>query len=100
MTGVDKPLFHKNKSGEGRTKMGIIKEEISIMVGDYKHVIQKVQFEDGLSWDGSTHAYRTGYWTYDAKGKRIVWGQYTQFLTELEYRALLQKARDKGWQIF
>jgi hypothetical protein len=99
MTGVGKFLTHKIKGGVGRTVMGKIEDEVFHMVGDYKHVIQKIRFTDGLSWDGSTHAYRTGYWTYDGKGKRIVWGQYTQFLTELEYRALLQKARDKGWQI-
>jgi hypothetical protein len=31
---------------------------------------------------------------------RIVWGQYTQFLTEKKYKALLAQARAKGWEVF
>jgi len=100
MTGIGKPRVHKKKGGGGYTQMGMIEDEVFHIVGDYKHVIQKIRFTEGLSWDGSTHAYRTGYWTYDAGAKRIVWGQYTQFLTELEYRTLLKKARDKGWHVF
>lgn len=100
MTGVGKRLTHRNKVGPGRTIMGNIEDEVFHIVGEYKHVIQKILFADGVSWDGSSHAYRTGYWTYDGRGKRIVWGQYTQFLTETEYRVLLRKANDRGWRIF
>jgi hypothetical protein len=80
--------------------MGTVEDQVHVMVSDYKHVIQKIRFADDLSWDGSTHAYRTGYWTYDAGKKRIVWGQYTQFLTEKEYKALLAQARQKSWDLF
>jgi len=100
MTGVGKQVKFKDKGGDGHTVMGTIEDEVFHMVSDYKHVIQRIRFAEDVSWDGSTHAYRTGYWTYDGKGSRIVWGQYTQFLTEIEYRVLLQKAMDKGWQIF
>jgi hypothetical protein len=102
MTGVGKPIHHRRKRGVGHDRMGKIVDEVFHIVGDYKHVIQKVLLPEDLriKWDGSEHAYRTGYWTYSGNGKRIVWGQYTQFLTEVEYRILLQKARDKGWSIF
>lgn len=80
--------------------MGTVEDEVFIIVGDYKHLIQRVRFETGVSWDDSTHAYRTGYYTYQGDRKQIKWGQYTQFLTEAEYRDLLGKAREKQWDIF
>jgi hypothetical protein len=92
-------ITFKYKGKTGRSKIGLVEDEVYIIVGDYKHLIQRVKFEEGVSWDRSTHAYRTGYYTYDASRKAIKWGQYTQFLTEAEYRALLGKARDKGWPI-
>lgn len=71
-----------------------------IIIGEYKHLIQKVKFEGGVSWDKSIFAYRTGYYTFENGRKHIKWGQYTQFLTENEYRTLLAKAKAKGWDIF
>ena len=79
--------------------MGTIVDEVSILVGDYKHLIQKVEFSSGISWDESRYAYRTGYYTWDAGYKRLTWGQYTQFLTEKEYKQLLSLARAKQWDI-
>ena len=58
-----------------------------------------VSRESGAYWDGSKYGYRTGYYTYDKNMKYIVWGQFTQFLTEKEYNKLLTKARAKGWPI-
>ncbi|SRR5579883_516251 len=97
---VGKTIFHKIKGGDGHHRMGIVEDEVYVLVNDYKHVIQKIKIEDGAYWDGSHYAYRTGYYTYDAKRERIVWGQYMQFLTEQEYKELLSKARAKGWAIF
>lgn len=97
---IGKKILHKHKGGGGYRQMGIVEEEVYIMVNDYKHVIQKIKIERGIYGDGSQYAYRTGYYTYDANRKRIVWGQYTQFLTEREYKQLLSKARAKGWAIF
>ncbi len=99
MSGVGRPVTFKNKGGGGHRVMGTVVDEVYKMVGDYKHMIQRVRFAPGISWDGSEHAYRTGYYTYDARGKVIKWGQYTQFLTESEYQELLHKARAKGWPI-
>jgi hypothetical protein len=100
MTGKGKLVRFKLKDKSGHWKVGLVEDEVSIIVGDYKHLIQKVQFENGVSWDGSIHGYRTGYYTYQHGKKQIKWGQYTQFLTEMEYKALLAKARAKGWNIF
>lgn len=77
--------------------MGKVVDEVYIIVNDYKHMIQKIEFAQGLSWDRSKYAYRTGYYTWDANFKRIIWGQFTQFLTEKEYSRLLEQARKKGW---
>lgn len=100
MSRRGKAVVFKKKGGGGHQTMGVVEDEVYVMVSDYKHVIQKIRFAEGVAWDGSVHAYRTGYYTYDAKKKRIVWGQYTQFLTEKEYKALLAQARAKGWQVF
>ncbi len=100
ISGIGKTVWHKNKGSSDSTAMGVIEDEVFILVSDYKHVLQRIKFSANLSWDGSEYAYRSGYWTYDSKGKRIVWGQFTQFLTENEYKQLLQKARNKGWPIF
>ena len=90
----------KNKGVPGSQTMGKVVDEVYIMVGEYKHLIQKIEFGVGVSWDKSRYAYRTGYYTYQYGRKNIKWGQYTQFLTETEYRTLLQKAKVAGWDIF
>ncbi len=71
-----------------------------IIVEDYKHLIQKIELDGKPSTDDSVHGYRTGYYTFSYGMKKIVWGQYTQFLTEQQYRNLLGQARAKGWNIF
>ena len=72
---------------------------MSLAVGEYKHLIQRIRFSFGVPWDGR-YGYRTGYYTLSATAKRLTWGQYTQFLTQTEYRKLLAKARAKGWPLF
>ncbi len=92
-------VWFKNKGTPGRNEMGKVVDEVYIIVGEYKHLIQKIEFSNGVSWDGSQYAYRTGYYTYQYGRKNIKWGQYTQFLTEREYRELLGKARAAGWEV-
>src|SRR5882724_7095345 len=67
-------VWFKNKGQPGRKSMGKVVEEVYIIVGEYKHLIQKIEFGDGVSWDGSRHAYRTGYYTYQYGRKNIKWG--------------------------
>jgi hypothetical protein len=100
MSMVGRPVTFKNKGKPGSWIVGTVEDEVSIIVWEYKHLIQRIKFAEGVSWDGSTHAYRTAYYTYQAGRAYIKWGQYTQFLTEAEYRELLGKAREKGWDIF
>ena len=99
-TKIGKPVYFKNKDGSGYRTMGIVEDEVYIIIGEYKQMIQRIKFAKGESWDGSEYAYRTGYYTYDKKGVNIKWGQYTQFLTQKEYKRLLEKAKEKGWDIF
>lgn len=99
-SGIGKAVHFKDKGDRGKiNKMGVVTDEVYVIVGDYKHLIQQIRSEE-CYWNGCQVAYRTGYYTFDAEGKNIKWGQYTQFLTEKEYTALLAKARAKGWPIF
>ena len=100
MSMVGRQVCFKNKGAADKKLMGVVEDEVYTMVSDYKHMIQRIRLADGVSWDESQCAYRTGYYTYEFGMKNIKWGQYTQFLTESEYRDLLAKARDKGWPIF
>jgi len=93
-------VTHKIKGGSGREVVGVVVDEVYIIVADYKHMIQKIRFPDNARWGGNEFAYRAGYYTYDASRKYIKWGQYTPVLTETQYRELLSKAREKGWDIF
>jgi len=100
MSLMGKPVRHKEKGGSrgapGRV-MGKVVDEVYIIVHDYKHVLHKIE---GDFWGGDKYAFRGGYWTYTADRKNIKWGQFTQFLTQREYKQLLAKAREKGWDIF
>ena len=96
---IGKEVRFKEKGGTNRNKMGVVLDEVYIIVSDYKHLIQQIKPETPY-WDGSRLGYRTCYYTFDANRKNIKFGQYTQFLTEKEYRVLLSKARAKGWPIF
>jgi hypothetical protein len=86
---IGRTVTFKNKDRSGYYAIGVVEDEVFVMVSDYKHLIQRIRFAEGQSWDGSEYGYRTGYYTYDAKCRRIVWGQYTQFLTQQEYQTLL-----------
>jgi hypothetical protein len=97
---INKITYHKRKGGDGYEKVGTVVDEVYIIVADYKHMIQKIQFPDDAKWGGNDFAYRAGYYTYEANGKNIKWGQYTPVLTESQYRELLGKAKEKGWNIF
>jgi len=101
MSCIGKPVFFKTKGKpEKKKEHGTVVDEVYILVSDYKHMIQQIEFKPGVSWDGSKYAYRTGYYTYDGQMKNIKWGQFTQFLTEKEYKALLSKAKARGWKCF
>ena len=94
-SGVGKFVQFVEKGETVRTKMGTVLDEVYVIVGEYKHLIQRIQFEEPY-WDGSRIGYRTCYYTLDAKGKNIKFGQYTQFLTEKEYSVLLSMAKAKA----
>ena len=95
MKGRD--VTFRNKDRPGRRARGVVEDEIFEMVNDYKHMMQRVRFHPGESWDGSTHAYRVCYYTLAADGRTIKFGQYPSFLTQKEAGRLFRKARLKGW---
>ena len=98
-TRIGKTVWFKDKQTGIPERFGVVEDEVYILVHDYKHMIQKIRHPQSAYWDGSKFGYRTGYYTYDKNMKHIVWGQFTQFLTEKEYNQLLSKARAKGWII-
>ena len=97
---IGKTVRFKDKITGEVYHLGTVEDEIYILVGDYKHMIQRIRFHEGISWDSSKFGYRTGYYTFDKNMKRVIWGRYAQFLTEREYRKLLGKAQSKGWPVF
>jgi hypothetical protein len=102
---INKPVWFKDKQTGQRILWGTVAAEVFIIVGEehddpYKHIIQKIR-PTRETWDGSEWFYRTGYYTFGGRNKeRLVWGQYTQCLTEREYTSLLSRAKEKGWAIF
>jgi hypothetical protein len=97
---LNKPIKFKTKGSEEFSVIGIVEDEVYVIVNDYKHMIQKVRFSEGKGWGGNQFAYRTGYYTFQYGTNKIKWGQFTHFLTESEYKELLDKAKSKGWGIF
>ncbi len=99
-TRKGKNVWFKDKYDNNKHRLwGTVKDEVYIIVADYKHMIQRIELAEGITRDGSKYAYRTGYYTFDADHNHVLWGQFTQCLTEKQYNELLGKARDKGWSI-
>ncbi len=104
-THIGRTIRFKDKNGGTSIIWGIVRDEVYIIIGDYKHVIQRIEhprqgkWQNGY-WDKCKFGYRTGYFTFDKSGKKLMWGQFAQFLTEHEYRTLIGKTIAKGWPIF
>lgn len=97
-TRVGKKVWFKDKYNKKPRLWGTVKDEVYIIVADYKHMIQRIELADGRAGDGSKYAYRTGYYTFDAGKNHVLWGQYTQCLTEKEFNELHNKAK-RDWAI-
>ena len=95
-SGIDKPVWFKHKDKPGREQWGTVEDEVSIIVNEYKHLIQRIRLSPE-SWGTNRYAYRTAYYTLTAKTRKPVWGQYHALLLEADYRRLLRKADKKGW---
>ena len=99
-SSIGNDVWFKVKGAGGPAyRVGRIVDEVSIVVADYKHVLQKIEIGQPAEWENEEFGYRSGYYTFDAAGRRLLWGQYTQFLTASQYQRLLAQARAKGWAI-
>jgi hypothetical protein len=96
---IGKEVWLNGKGSWTPTLWGIVEDEVSILVDSTKHVIQRIRLADGVSWDGSKFGYKTGAFTLDARSNAVKWAQYSQCLSEEEFRELLGKAREKGWPV-
>jgi hypothetical protein len=99
-TGKGKTVWFRDKITGEREAWGTVDDEVCKVVNDYKHLIQRIRLADGDSAENPRFWYRTGYYTFDKKMKQVKWGQYSQCLSEEQYRELLGKAKEKGWPIF
>ena len=99
-TGLGKQVRFKDKNGGPRFVLGRVIDEVAILSGDYKHVIQKIELVPSQSWDGSRFAYRSGYYTWDRPFAQVKWGQYHACLSAREFARLAKEARRKGWAAF
>ena len=99
-SGIGKPVWFKFKGKPGRKLWGWVEDEVSIIVNDYKHLIQRIKLEPGFrASDGNHHkyAFRTAYYTLAAKSRKPVFGQYATMLFESDYQRLACMAHEKGW---
>ena len=99
-TRVGKEVWLNGKGGWTPMLWGVVEDEVAIVVDSTKHVIQRIRFADGVSWDGSKYGYKTGAFTLDPRTGAVKWAQYSQCVSEEELKALIAKARDKGWAVF
>ena len=72
--------------------MGVVDDDVSLIVDSAKYLIQRIGLADGVAWDGSEYAYRLGALVIDPRTRAIRWTQYTPTLTECEYATLLAQA--------
>ena len=77
---------------------GVVEDEVGIVVDGAKHVIHRVRLADGAGRDGESYGYKCGSFIVDHTGN-IKWSQYSQLLSENEYRELLALVKTKGWPI-
>ena len=96
-SGLDRKVIFKDKHTTKPFVVGRVVDEVSVLSFNYKYVFQKIELAPGVTWDDSIYAYRDGYYTWDAKMIRVVWGQFHALPSEKEKRELLRKANEKGW---
>lgn len=96
-TGLNKNVKFKNKNKNGQFLFGKVVDEVSLISFDYKYVLQRIELAPSIAWDSCRYACRIGYYTWDRKMKKVVWGQYHALPSETEMQELLTKMRAKGW---
>ena len=99
-SGQGKKVTFNDKHTGNKFIVGRVVDEVSVTSFNYKYVLQRILLAPRMSWDGSKYAYRDGYYTWDAKMKKVVWGQYHSLPSEREKTSLLKLARRKDWPIF
>lgn len=95
---VNRAVWFKYKGEPGRYQVGTIEDVVSILDGEYNHLIQRIKLTPKVArnWKAK-HAYRLGYYTLSAKARRPVWGQFHSLIPAADFRRLVRKADSKGW---
>jgi hypothetical protein len=98
-TRVGKDIWLNARDTGMPTRWGVVEDEVGLIVDGAKHVIQRIRFADDIAWDGCEYGYKTGSFVVDPRSGSIKWAQYSQVLSEHEYRELLALAKARGWPI-
>jgi hypothetical protein len=97
-TGRGKKVIFKYKGKKQRYQVGSVKDVVSVLLGDYHHLIQRIELtpKKQKEWN-SRYVYRTGYYTLTAQSRKVSWGQYHQLIVGAGFRKLIRQAIKKGW---
>jgi len=98
-TRVGKEIWLNARDSGMPMRWGVVEDEVGLVVDGAKHVIQRIRLADGVPWDGSDYGYKTGSFMIDPRTGAIKWAQYSQVMSEHEYRELLAMAKARGWPI-
>ena len=100
----ERPVYRTKKGDWGTRKQrilfGIVEDDVSLVVGDVRHAIERIRTVDG------DVCYRTCYHAWESRVRanrktlQIGYGQYPSILAPAHQRTLLMLARQKVWEAF
>ena len=100
VSGMGKPITIRDKYTGEPFVAGHVKDEVStLMDGEQKYVIQRVELAEQVSCEGdpTRHVFRIGYYTQRTDGWFCLGSQMAPIVTPAEFKALLEAAMEKGW---
>ena len=99
---IGKKIYFKDKSRKRYSIVGKVEDEVAVWDKKYgyKHFIQKIKYSEEMKmkmkiYKNAKYGFRFGYYTHDAKFRRIVWGQYASHMPEDMFRDLIGQAKHK-----
>ena len=98
-SGQGKKVTFNDKHTGNKFIVGRVVDEVSVTSFNYKYVLQRIRSAHVLG-RVEVCIQIDGYYTWDAKMKKVVWGQYHSLPSEREKTSLLKLARRKDWPIF
>jgi hypothetical protein len=99
ITGVGKVITLREKYKRLSFEAGTVVDEVSVIDGEQKYVIQFIRLAENVACDGdpTRHVFRIGYYTQRTDGWFCLGSQYAPIVTPSELRLLLDAVTTKGW---